>query len=155
MSEGLCVLWLKAMSVVTIAFGLVAAAASHPAGQTPWLLLFDLLAWPMDGKPAAFSAETFAVNAVAGGVMAGWGVLMYGLSAGPIARGDRDVRRMVMAGLTVWFVVDSTGSWAAGMIGNIVLNIVFLVLFLIPLVALRSAGQKTPRAEKQPSSASR
>ena len=49
-----------------VLLGLVAAAASHPAGQGPWLLLFDLLAWPLDGRPASFTAETFAVNAVLG-----------------------------------------------------------------------------------------
>lgn len=138
MDSRLWILWLKTMSVMTIGLGFIAAAASHPSGQTPWLLLFDLVAWPLDGKPSTFSAETFAVNAVVGGVMAGWGVLMYGLSAGPIARGDRDVRRMMIAGLAVWFVVDSFGSFAAGMIGNVVLNIGFALLFLIPLVALRS-----------------
>jgi hypothetical protein len=38
--------------------------------------------------------------------------------------------------LLAWFAVDSLGSWAAGLPGNIVLNVAFLLMFLPPLVSL-------------------
>lgn len=83
--------WLKIACAVTVCVGLIASAASTTVGAAPWLFLFDLLKWPLDGDPVAFAGETFAVNAVLGGVMVGWGTLMYLLAAGPIARGDRAI----------------------------------------------------------------
>lgn len=139
MSHSFYIIWLKAASAITIAVGLVAAAASHPATSTLWLYLFDLLAWPPDGQPDVFSSEAYALNAVTGGLMAGWGLSMFLLSSGPLARGEPGTRRAMLAGILAWFLVDSAGSLAAGLPGNVVLNTLFLAFFLPPLFGLRGA----------------
>ena len=41
------------------------------------------------------------------------------------------------AGVITWFLVDSTASLAAGLPGNVVLNVSFLAFFAVPLVKLR------------------
>jgi hypothetical protein len=64
--------WLKIACLITIATGIACALASYPATDVVWRTLFDLLKWPFDGDPAAFSADTRAVNAVLGGTMVGW-----------------------------------------------------------------------------------
>jgi hypothetical protein len=43
-------------------------------------MLLDLLDWPLDGSSSTFANESFILNAVLGGVMIGWGVLMYYLA---------------------------------------------------------------------------
>lgn len=145
MSNRIWIRWLEVASVATIGLGLMAAFASHPASQGPWLHFVDLVAWPLDGEPASFSAGAFAANAVTGGVMAGWGSLMLALSRGPIARGDASARRAVAVGLGVWFVVDSAGSIAASYLGNVALNLASLVIFAVPLVMLeRDAAHVGP-----------
>lgn len=140
MSRDSALIWLQVACGLTILTGLVAALASHPAGSGSWLLLFDLLAWPVDGQPAAFAPETFATNAVLGGVMIGWGVLMLQLVRGPLAGRDLPAAgataRMITIGLGAWFVIDTSGSFAAGLPGNAVLNAGFLLLFLPPLLRL-------------------
>lgn len=128
---------LKAACLGTIATGFVSVAASHPAGAALWSLLFDLLQWPLDGQQGSFSSEARVLNAVCGGMLAGWGSLMYWLASGPIARGDQEARRAFAASVLVWFVIDSAGSLAAGWPGNVVLNVVFLVALLVPLTTLR------------------
>lgn len=130
-------LWLRAASVVTMVTGAICALAAHPSTERLWLFLFDILKWPLDGNPAVFSAETRAVNAVLGGVMVGWGLLMFLLSGERLITAMPDVPRLLMVSLLAWFMVDSAGSWASGLPGNILLNVGFLVMFMPPLVLLR------------------
>jgi hypothetical protein len=110
--------------------------ASHPATDGVWLFLFDVLKWPLDGNPAAFSDDTRAVNAVLGGTMVGWGVLMYLLATPQRIHALPELPRLLLIGVVAWFVVDCIGSILAGLPGNIVLNIGFLGLFVPPLLAL-------------------
>jgi hypothetical protein len=137
MSASAQVRWLRAAALITVATGLVAAAASSPSGERPWRLLLDLLAWPIDGEPDRFDPVTSAVNAVTGGVMVGWGTLMYLIARGPFARGDTALATPVLLSVLAWFVVDSMGSFAAGLPGNVVLNVGFLLLLAPPLHRMR------------------
>ncbi|MEO0599979.1 MAG: hypothetical protein AAF211_00995 [Myxococcota bacterium] len=130
---------LRIVCILTIATGMVAALGSHPATAEPWRLLFDVLHWPLDGNPSRFDALTMQVDAVLGGVMVGWGVTLLALTFGPLQRDVRGVARAMLSGLVTWFVVDSAGSLAAGLPANVVLNTVFLGLFLVPLLSLVGA----------------
>jgi hypothetical protein len=129
-------MWLKAASVITILTGIICALASHPSTQGIWLFLFDVLKWPVDADPGFFNADTRAVNAVLGGVMVGWGLLMFFLADERLMRAAPVVPRLLMISLLAWFAVDSLGSWAADLPGNIVLNLLFLAMFIPPLVSL-------------------
>jgi hypothetical protein len=129
-------IWLRAASAITILTGVICALASHSSTGGLWLALFDVLKWPIDGDPAVFNADTRAVNAVLGGVMVGWGLLMFFLSNERLMAAAPAVPRLMTISLAAWFAVDSFGSWAAGLPGNIALNVAFLVMFLPPLVSL-------------------
>lgn len=136
------ILWLKVASAITVVVGVVCALASHPATAVGWLWLFDLLKWPLDGDPAFFAVETRAVNAVLGGTMVGWGTLMYLLADPQLLRVAPQVPRLMLSALVAWFVVDCAGSLAAGLPGNLLLNLSFLVLFVPPLRALHMLGHR-------------
>ena len=131
------ILWLKVASAITVVVGVVCALASHPATAGVWLWLFDVLKWPLDGDPAFFDAEARAVNAVLGGTMVGWGTLMYLLANPQLLQVAPQVPRLMLSALLAWFVVDCAGSLAAGLPGNLLLNLGFLVLFVPPLRALQ------------------
>ena len=132
--------WYQVACVITMVTGVICALASHPATEGVWLYLFDALKWPLDGDPAMFSAETRAVNAVLGGTMVGWGLLMYLLA--PHITTMVGLPRILLMALVAWFVVDSTGSLLANMPGNVLLNIVFLGLFVPPLLVLQRASAR-------------
>lgn len=136
MTKAFAIQWFKFACVLTVAVGFIAAAASYPQPKTLWLLLFDLLKWPLDGDPAGFAPTGYALNAVLGGVMVGWGLTLYFLADGPLADNPRDISKVILVGLIAWFMVDSAGSFAANLPGNVVLNVMFLALFLPPLFAL-------------------
>ena len=130
-------IWLRAACVITVVTGMICAMASHPATAGVWLWLFDLLKWPLDGDPAFFADDTRAVNAVLGGTMVGWGVLMYLLATPQRIQALPELPQLMLIGLIAWFVVDCIGSLFAGLPGNLVLNIGFLVLFVPPLLVLQ------------------
>ena len=136
MSIHISIIWAKIASIVTIVTGVICALASHPATESAWMFLFDILKWPLDGDPGAFHADTRAVNAVLGGTMVGWGLLMYFLMTEQLHAKVPGLPRMMLIALCAWFVVDCTGSLFAGLPGNVVLNIGFMVMFVPPLVAL-------------------
>ena len=139
---------LQAAALLTMTTGLIASLGAHSATDFVWLWLFDLLRWPLDGHPAVFSNDTQAVNAVLGGVMIGWGALMLTLAREDVF--DERIRVGMQASLLLWFSTDSAGSLAAGLHGNVVLNILFLLVFLIPLQLLKRAKASfaSPHHEK-------
>jgi hypothetical protein len=126
---------LKLSSLITIITGVMSVLASSPVTQKPWLLLLDFLDWPLDGDPSSFTKESFVLNAVLGGVMIGWGVLMYYVSD-ELQKSPRLLKAM-LASLMCWFISDSIGSFVSGVYGNIFLNFIFLAMYLYPLLKLR------------------
>ncbi|NJO38016.1 MAG: excinuclease ABC subunit A [Rhizobiales bacterium] len=95
--------------------------------------LADLIFWPLDGGQTIASEPGHLLAAIAGGVMAGFGVLLYLLATHLYPKEPDLARLLISASIGVWFLVDSLGSIAAGAPLNAVLNIGFLALFLIPL----------------------
>jgi hypothetical protein len=118
---------------VTMATGLALALAAVPALNLPVRLLTDLLVWPVDGAETLAASETRLGMAISGGVLVGWGVMIWQLAGEPLARMPEMVRAIIRTSMLTWFVVDSAGSVAAGAALNVVANLVFLVLFLIPM----------------------
>ncbi|MEM8688380.1 MAG: hypothetical protein AAGF81_13695 [Pseudomonadota bacterium] len=124
---------LKGGAVVLILFGILAAAGAMPALSAPTLLLLDLAFWPLDGAQSLAAPETRLLCAVGGGVLVGWGALLF-LLADQIGSTDPAlVRKFVIVSIGSWFVVDSLGSVAAGAPMNALFNVGFLLLFLIPV----------------------
>lgn len=82
----------------------------------------------------AVSYLTF-VYGVLGAVMIGWMVSFFFILIGPFRRGEREGWQTLTASITIWFVVDSTFSLSAGFFENAIFNILFFVLFIIPLAA--------------------
>jgi hypothetical protein len=78
---------IKATCVIAGVFGLLSVAASHPSLDAPWALLFDVLRWPIDGQQGQFSTEARILNAVLGGILVAWSILLYWLVYGPIPSG--------------------------------------------------------------------
>jgi hypothetical protein len=124
---------LKLAAAVTIGFGLLTAAAAYVPWQGPTLLLADILIWPMDGLQTGDSDVTRLMFAIGGGVLAGWGVLMWMLATEGLARVPDLARRMVITSALTWFVVDSTASVLADAPWNVAGNIPFLAMYLWPL----------------------
>jgi len=127
---------IKAASALVIVVGAVLALAALPATSGPTALLADLIFWPLDGHPALVAPAPRLLAAISGGVMVGWGVLLWTVATRvlpvDVALGASVIRTSVIT----WFAVDSLASVLAGAPVNVVLNAVFLAAFLVPLAAV-------------------
>lgn len=113
-----------------LAFALLFAFAPRIA-RRPFDLLFYGGATPgvLSEPEAAAALDIYA--AVIGGVMAGWLVPVVML----LWRNREEDRRIVLASLACWYVVDSAGSILAGFWQNAVSNTGFLIVLLAALRA--------------------
>lgn len=118
---------------VTMVTGLALALAAIPALNIGVRLLTDLLVWPFNGAETLAASETRLALAIGGGVMLGWGLMIWQLAGEPLERTPDAVRGIIRASVLGWFLVDSAGSVAAGAALNILPNLVFLALFLLPM----------------------
>lgn len=118
---------------VTMVTGLALALAAVPALNIGLRLLTDLLVWPLNGAETLAASETRLALAIGGGVMLGWGLMIWQLAGDALERAPDAVRAIIRGSVLGWFVVDSAGSIAAGAALNVLPNLVFLALFLIPM----------------------
>jgi hypothetical protein len=131
---------LRLAAAVTLATGLLLAVAALPATNLPVRLLTDLLIWPFDGGQGLAAPETRLPLAIGGGVMLGWGVMIWQLAGEPMQRAPETIRAIIRTSILAWFVVDSLASVAAGAALNVVANAVFLALFLVPMARAARQG---------------
>lgn len=127
---------LKAASAIVSAFGVIVALSAWPITAAPGDLLADLAFWPLDGMPRIDTPAARLLAAIAGGVMFGWGITLWLVTAYVLPKDPHAAETIVRAGIVSWFVLDSLASVAAGAPLNAVLNIGFVVLFLWPLAIL-------------------
>lgn len=128
---------LKAASVLVMAVGAAVALAAYPptAGVTD--ILADLIFWPFDGRQAVDTPTARLLAAIAGGVMFGWGLLLWQVSAQVLPKDPALAAGLIRTSLLAWFALDSLCSILAGAYLNVLLNVGFLACFLLPLSQLR------------------
>lgn len=123
--------WKNLGAWLLIVFGAAIALASMPATSMPALFLVDLVLWPIDGGQS-LTPELRIQSAVLGGVMLGFGTTLLVLVAKAYPRDPQLVRTVILSGVWVWFVTDSIASFAAGAPWNALLNVGFLLAFIVP-----------------------
>jgi hypothetical protein len=124
---------LRLAAGVTMITGFALALSAIPALNLPVRLLADLLIWPLDQGQTLATAETRLALAIGGGVMAGWGLMIWQLAGPALERAPDAIRAIIRTSLLAWFAVDSLASVAAGAPLNVLANAVFLALFLVPM----------------------
>jgi hypothetical protein len=106
--------WLKLAADLTIAFGILIAAAALPALSLPTSFLVDVIFFPLDGGQPVDADAARLLAAITGGLMTGLGVTIYLIAAELLPKEPLLARRMIVAASVSWFVVDSSMSIAAG-----------------------------------------
>lgn len=126
--------WLTIWSGAVALFGLILCGAAFEATDG---VARTLLAAMGDAQPEFDRPLRFAVGLM-GAVTFGWGMTLH-VAFGAAHRLAPDQARPVWAALTIvtliWYVVDSAVSIAAGFALNAVSNTVFVIAYLIPVLA--------------------
>ena len=124
-----------------IIFGVVFVTIAFPAFDSFAKALSHLFDWTgqTTSDPLSRSARWFA--AIMSGLSAGFGAFFVFIVAPLLSHNDNEVFRTVKRGgllaAGLWFVVDSTGSVAAGVPSNVVMNCIFLATFAVPLLLVK------------------
>ncbi len=74
------------------------------------------------------------LEGIIGGVMAGWGLMLAIIAAGPFSSRDIALWWALAAGTALWFVLDTGRSIAARVWSNVAINTGLLVLIAVPLI---------------------
>ncbi|MEM7747683.1 MAG: hypothetical protein AAF346_05490 [Pseudomonadota bacterium] len=128
------IVWLKIGAGLVVVFGFITALGAYPPTAGVLGFLVDMIKWPIDGSQTIAGEEFRLLSAVSGGVMVGWGLLIWLIAERLYEREPHLSRLMIMVSVGAWFVVDSLASIMAGAALNAVLNISFLVLFFVPMM---------------------
>ncbi len=125
--------WLKIASGIVIGFGILVWVSIHPALSGLLAFLIDFALWPIDGQQTLSALELRFILAVSGGIVIGWGILLWMISTRLYPQDPQLARVMILTSMGTWFVIDGIGSVMVGAPLNVLLNIPFLLIFLIPL----------------------
>ncbi len=109
------------------------ALATYPATAGVTLFLTDLILWPIDSAQTLASPETRMLCAIIGGVMAGWGLMLWLVATRLYPREPALARTLILTSVGTWFVIDGIGSLLAGAPLNALFNVGFLLIFVIAL----------------------
>jgi hypothetical protein len=134
--------WLLVTTTGVMAFGLALVFAPDLARQG-----FSLLVYADTVRITTFGADAVAyislLHAVLGSVMFGWGVALLLVIRGLFARGVSDGWLIIAVSVVLWFVPDTAYSLWSGFWQNALLNVVFIILFGVPLAATYRAFHGT------------
>ncbi len=123
--------WKKLGAWLLIGVGAVIAMTAWSGTAGPTVLLADFVFWPLDGAQN-LTPESQLLAAVLGGVMIGWGAMVLLLVARIYPHDPALARSIILPAIWVWFTIDSLASIIAGAPMNVVLNLGFLLAFIVP-----------------------
>lgn len=126
-------LWMKISAVVILGGAPLLSLGAIPEFSEPARWAVDLLSWPLDGSATFSGGDTRLLSAILGGVLMGWGVLIWALSVWVYDSAPEGVRKCVLTSLICWFVLDSAGSIASGNASNALFNLLFFLVAVGPL----------------------
>ena len=128
----IAVLKFAAAALLIVPGAIMIAALISPLMS--WVEAFlDLAHQPLDRGQQVEGDAARLLNAILGGVLIGFGVMIW-LVADRVYRQDEGLgRSLIVIPLISWFVFDGAGSVLAGAWFNLVLNTGFLIMFLAPL----------------------
>jgi hypothetical protein len=128
--------WLEIAFILVTVFGVVYALFGTTALFAPGIGPILSGFWPDGVIPADVRGFAMFNFGIAGGLTAGFGLLAWFVARNPVRRGERWGAVALLWSLVLWFVLDSGMSIYSGAPLNVVINGAFLVIGVIPLIAL-------------------
>ncbi|MCH9693556.1 MAG: hypothetical protein K0U72_03525 [Gammaproteobacteria bacterium] len=139
MTHEMTMRWLKIGSGITMFFGVFVATAAFPPISGLMQFSADLIFFPVDGMQDVSAPETRLVSAIGGGVMFGWGLMMWMLASRLYPKDPALAGSIIVTSIIGWFVLDTGASILAGAPLNALGNLSFLLIFCVPIWMSRRA----------------
>jgi hypothetical protein len=128
--------WLVFVSLGVLMFGLILVIF-------PGLTLqgFSLMIYLSASRISEFGEPAVSyirlVHGVLGAVMVGWGAALLFVLFGTFRENPSIAWKTLTGSVVAWFIPDTTFSLWSGFWQNAILNAVFILLFIIPLIAIK------------------
>lgn len=126
--------YLKIASIVLAGVGLVSAIAAWPPLAFPNTVLAEIILWRFDGSVSLASPEARLLTAILGGVLFGWGIMIWQMVDRFYAQHPEETGRVIVTGTLCWYCVDSLACVAAGAWLNVFINLGFLAMLVLPVM---------------------
>jgi hypothetical protein len=128
--------WLKFWCVAIALFGVIMASASFQQTDAPVRLLFHILSGP---QPLILDPIMRFSLTLMGAVTLGWSVTLFAAIDAAQKLGSRGTAtwNLIAASAVLWFIIDSSISLVTGFPINAMINTVFLVAILWPILTRR------------------
>ena len=126
---------LTGASLLIIAFGVYLSWFQSGPASIATDFFLDLVFWPVDGAQALGTNAANLLAGISGGLTAGLGAAVLAVTRQVYATDPARGRRIITTFMLVWFVVDGIGSVIAGAPVNVIVNMAFLALVLVPVWA--------------------
>jgi hypothetical protein len=120
-----------------IAFAFIWGLAPYTAINEPARLLIDIIDWPPGDANPALSRSQMWLSSIGAGLVLAICIMLLGIVVPAVRRSDKHIVRVTIWAFVGWFVVDSVGSVASGVLSNVFFNSILLAGILIPLLMLR------------------
>lgn len=130
--------WLLFAGWLLVVFGLLLAFLNQThLFDVAFNRQIDPVFWP--AGVAAESIDSFQswIYGVLGATVSGWGVFVVFLARYPFTKRERWARNCIAAGITLWYIADTSISLYFGVTFNAVVNTVLAGLVYTPLLATR------------------
>ncbi|MEJ5216871.1 excinuclease ABC subunit A [Cognatishimia sp. D5M38] len=94
----------------------------------------DLVHMPLDGAQSLSRDTEEVLTAISAGIFFGFCVLLWQVTTEVYVKDPLLGRRMILSSVIAWFVIDTTGSLIVGAWMNGILNTVFLIALISPVL---------------------
>jgi formate/nitrite transporter FocA (FNT family) len=125
--------WLKVTSISIFGYAFLFFLGTIKNFCKPIEFVLDLSSFPLDKLQRYDSPTSIFLSALLGGILFGWGMLIFLLSNKIFDQAPEQVRKIVLTSILSWFVVDSLASVFSGNINNVITNVALLLLLVGPL----------------------
>ncbi|MFY1711305.1 excinuclease ABC subunit A [Tritonibacter mobilis] len=140
---------LRLTSAGTVLFGLMLMLAPHSPLKPAGLVFVDLAFLPLDRTQDMDHEVAQLMMAISGGLLCGLGVLIWQITTRLFLQNPTLARRILIPALLAWYLPDSLGSMLSGAGFNVVMNTVFLAMFMVPLLRGAPASPSDAQFSRQ------
>ena len=140
MSDAQRIKSLKLTLLASAAFSLFMFASLFTGLRDVMSLFLDLVHMPLDGAQSLSRDTEEVLTAIAAGLFFGFCVALWQITTLLYPLNPALARRIILTSLVAWYVVDTSGSYIVGAWMNCILNTVFFLALIAPV--LRPHGQE-------------
>ena len=125
--------WLKITAVLIILYAILFFLGTLKQTDKVIEFVLDVSSYPIDGLQNYETNSTVFLSALLGGILFGWGILIWFLSLKIYDIAPEQTRKIVLISLISWFLIDSVGSILSKNPNNAIANVFLLFVLVGPL----------------------